>query len=176
MSVLGIERGKVALRIPTTITINGFEYDNITVIARLLSYQEVLRLDSFKTSTDTANILVEDDVFALTFDRFLGLPDGIELDIDNVEAGILSTISYAIVTKSIAHILNAKEFLQEYSAMTNSIDSMELIVARYTSTPLIDVRNYPVNVLFSEFALIKKTFPGEILEIDPEEEEVEQFP
>lgn len=167
MSLLSIPRRQVSISLRNGVNINGYIYNNITAIARLLTYEELLRLDSFQTSTDLANVVVEDDVFRLTFDRFLGFPDGMEVDYNSMEAGVVSTISYAIIAKSVAHVLNYEQHLMMYEAEGTAVDSMQLIVSRYTSTPFADVVKYPINILFAQFALIKKTFPNEIILGDP---------
>lgn len=172
MNILSVGDGKVCISLSgLQTTIDNLIFDDLSIIARLLTYDEVLRLNSFTVSTDLGNLLVEEDVFSLTFERIVGLPDDIDLDIENMEAGIIATVSYAIITKSISHIVQAEQYIDNYVSEVTPIESMQMIVARYSSTSFDDVSKYPINKLFSQFAVIKTAFPHEIVQQTAEENE-----
>lgn len=167
MNILSIKQGKISISLgDINTTINGVIYNNLVIIARLLSYDEVVRLDSFDSTNPLANALIEDDVFDLTFERILGLPDDVEINKDELEAGIISTITYAIIARSIEHVTAAERILGDYEKDLDAIETMQAMVSRYLSTPFDDVMKLPMNELFRRFALIKKTFPHEIVQTD----------
>lgn len=165
MKILSIESGKISIAMgDIDVTIGGIIYKNLTFIARLLTYDELLRLESIAASSEYASILMEEDLFDTVIERILGFPEDQTINKDDMEAGIVSTISYAIMTKSLAHIVNAGAHTETYMDKVSVIDSMQVVVARYTSTPISEVVKYPINILFSRFAAIKKTFPYEFQE------------
>jgi hypothetical protein len=171
MNILSIKQGKVSMSLgDLNVSIGGVIYNNLVLIARLLTYDEVIRLDSFDSTNPLANALIEDDVFDLVFERILGFPDDVEIDKDEIEAGIISTVTYAIITRSIEHVTSADALLEQYESELNAIDTMQAVVSRYMCTPFQDIVDLPINELFKRFALVKKTYPHEITRTDPGEQ------
>jgi hypothetical protein len=150
------------------ISIGGLQYSNLVFVIRLLTYDEVLRLLRFNTKSGLSDALIEEDVFDLVFDKILGIDEPI--DIDDIEAGIVSTISGVVQAESLKHIYSTEALVSQYENELSGLDSIQAIVSRYFNTPYDEVRSYPVNKLLKRFALFKSTFPAEAALISGEKE------
>lgn len=164
MNVVSLKKGKVSINIDGPITIGNHIYPNILLIGRLLTIPELTRVDSFFSERTESNIVIEEDIFDLCVESIVGLNNDIleTLDKDSLEAGIISTIAMAITAKSYHHILASKHYIDRFEESVTVIDSIILIVSKYTSTKYEEVRNLPINELLERFAIIKKTFPNEV--------------
>lgn len=164
MNIVSLEKGKVSISINGPITFNDNIYSNLVFIGRLLSLEELARVDSFSSESKEYNLVVEDNVFDLAVEGIVGFDDDILSNInrDKLEAGIISTVSLAIIAKSYFYYRNAEKILGLLSEEVEIVDSINAVVSRYTCTPYDEVRKLPINELMKRFAILQKTFPNEI--------------
>jgi hypothetical protein len=160
MNILDIGEDRMSISFPDIdISINGIPYSRLIFIVRLLTYEECIKLHRFKSVEGLAGTLLEEDVFDLVFDKIVGIDDPI--NIDDIEAGIISTIVGAVQSKSLEHLYHSEALLQKYENEISAIEGMQAIISRYFNESLDSVRRYPLNKLLKRFALFRATFPQE---------------
>ena len=172
MNLVSIETGKVSININGPITISNNIYDSLTFIGRLLSIEELFRLDRFLTNSIEAESILEESIFDLCVEDIVGFNEKYSqetIDKDAIEAGVITTVSYAILLKSQRYALGDKASMEEISASITVLDSMIMAVSRFSSTPYDEVKKLPINEVFRRFAIINKVFPGQVhIETDEE--------
>lgn len=142
------------------VTINRSVYNEPVCIARLLTIQELERLSSFSNETALENITIDEEIVKLTFISFLGITDSVNWD--EIEAGVISTISQAIRLKSISMVSDPINAINEMRSKIGLYDSIQAIVARFTATPFDVVKELPINELLRRYAICIDTFPEEV--------------
>lgn len=164
MNIVSLEKGKVSININGPITIGKNIYPDLLFIGRLLSIEELSRIDSFFSDDSRGNIILEDSIFDLCIESIVGVEDNVlkSIDKNEIEAGIISTITLGLTTKSYEYFINADKYIESFTESLSLIDSIILIVSKYTSTSYDSVKKIPINELLKRFALIQNTFPNEV--------------
>lgn len=149
------------------VTINGNVYSDPICIARLLTIDELERVNKFDTTSPKSRCLIEEDIIQNTFESFIGITE--DVDWSDVEAGIITTIVDAIVLKSMSYAQDVLMAVAEFSSELNILHSIQAIVSRFTSTPFSEVEQLPINELLRRYSICIVTFPEEVRV--PQEEE-----
>ena len=151
-----------------SVTFRGFNvetshgvFKNPMMVARLLTYDELKRVDRCLSSENTYNsLLIEEDVFRTTFHGIVGLDEALDIDetISVIDAGILSAYADIIVSMSFEYIHNFENKLAESQASTEWVEQIRAIVCRYLNTSYSEVCNWPIDMLVAKYAVLTKTF------------------
>lgn len=149
------------------VTINGNVYKDPICIARLLTVDELERVNRFDTTSPKSRALIEEDIIENTFESFIGITS--DVDWGDIEAGIITTIVDAIVLKSVEYASDIISSLEEFTCQINILHSIQAIVSRFTSTPFSDVEDLPISELLRRYAICIATFPEEVR--PPQQEE-----
>ncbi|MDB4533404.1 hypothetical protein N9242_00930 [Vicingaceae bacterium] len=163
---LGSERIAVSFD-ELSININGASYENITFIVRLLTYDELVRVNSINTDDPVVNLIIEEDIFNITLYDVVGL--GKDIDINEIEAGVISTISSAIMNSSNFYFSDPQAAIVKEEKESTLFNQMQLIVAKNYNILFKDIIKMPIDELVRKFALFQTTFPDQALEMKKEE-------
>ena len=150
------------------INLNGIYYNNLTFVIRLLTYDELSRINSIQTQDALINLVLEEDVFQLTLLEVVGIED--EIDLDSMEAGIVSTISGAVINCSNFYFQDVEAGVAKEMQESNIFNQMQLVVAKNFNIQFKDILVMPIDELVRKFALFQVTFPSEALDFNREEE------
>lgn len=165
---LGSEKRAITFR-DLAIDISGETYTGLTFIVRLLSYEELIKINSIKQEDPEIAFLLEEDVFELVLDHIVGLPLESGIDIDYMEAGIISTISAGVMYASNFYFNNVHAGIQRGLTESTIFDQMQLVVAKNFNIQYKDVLLMPIDELARKFALFQTTFPDQALAFDNEQ-------
>lgn len=166
MGILSLSSNKVSMTFGDEIPISlyGHSYLGVTFILRLLTYEELLKVGALPTLSPGAAIELEDEVFSLVVDEALGL--GPDIDLDNLEAGIVSSVAGAVLGASQFYFRDVKAGIEKGSGEYSVFDQMQLVVANNFNIPHQEVVAMPIDELARKFALFQATFPSQALEFN----------
>lgn len=150
------------------VTINGNIYNEPICIARLLTIQELERLESFKSDTEISKAILDQELVNLVFVSFLGITDTV--DWEEIEAGVITTIADAIKAKSMQIAFDVTGYINFSQQQLGVYHSIQAIVSRFLSTPFDVVEKLPINELLRRYAICQMTFPQEVQPITNAEE------
>ena len=149
------------------VNVNQVYYNNLTFIIRLLTYDELVRLNSIRTEDAFINLIIEEEVFLLVLEEIVGIEE--EIDTENIEAGIISTISGAVINSSNFYFSDIEAGIEKEMQDSNVFNQMQLVVAKNFNIQFKDVLMMPIDELVRKFSLFQATFPSEALEFKSEE-------
>lgn len=148
------------------ITIGEREFNGLTVIFRLLTVDELKIADRLIPSTadpvgnaNAISLEVEEDIFNKCVYHIFGLESKSEIDLDTVEAGVISTIAGLILRRSYEHIERFEYFLQAYVGSINMFDQLKLVIVRYYNISYKEVCALPIDELVKKYVVLRATFP-----------------
>ena len=150
------------------ININQIYYNNLTFVIRLLTYDELVRINSIQTDDTLINLILEEDVFNLALIEIVGINE--EVDLENMEAGIVSSVSGAIINSSNFYFTDIEGGMEKENIESNVFNQMQLIVAKNFNIQFKDILLMSIDELVRKFSLYQKTYPGEALSFDNQEE------
>jgi len=150
------------------ININQIYYHNLTFVIRLLTYDELVRINSIQTDDTLINLILEEDVFNLALIEIVGINE--EVDLENMEAGIVSSVSGAIINSSNFYFTDIEGGMEKENIESNVFNQMQLIVAKNFNIQFKDILLMSIDELVRKFSLYQKTYPGEALSFDNQEE------
>jgi hypothetical protein len=153
-------------------TINSVIYKEPIAIGRLLTVDELERINAFNLDNPTARIAIEDDILNNAFKSFLGIAENV--DWEETEAGVIDTIINGIVLKSVSYSTDPVGKIEELKTRINVLHQMQAIVSRFLSTPFSEVEQLPINELFRRYTICLLTFPQEVKPISIGNNEPEQ--
>jgi len=158
MNILSIKSHNFAINFKDiAITIGNEIYSNLTFIFRLMTIDELMRLNSLNTDNLMVKLEAEEEIFNLCLIDVIGLDK--KIDLDKIESGIISTIAVVIVKRSTYYLLNTEEALQKEPEYLTIYDQMQLMVCKHFNMNFNEVVNLPIDDLIRKFALIQITFP-----------------
>ena len=99
--------------------------------------------------------------------------EGKIIDYDKSPAGMFKTIAETIITKSIGIESDLEKVFNYYSDNVNIMEQIQMIVCKYTNTSIKEVRNYSIDKLLKDYAILHRTYPTEIAELRLEKKEEE---
>lgn len=176
-SLSSIGEDKYLINLPhISVELDTGELKGIAAIFRILTYDELRAIDRMLPTAEdprpnaaaiTADI--EEDIFKKCMFRIFGIESIEDIELDELEAGIISSLAGIILSKSYAHVENVQKFIADYSMAVNPIDQMKLMVCRFYSTPYDQVCEMSIDTLFRKYAVINATFPKEALQFNNED-------
>jgi hypothetical protein len=84
------------------------------------------------------------------------------ISIDYTPAGIISYIAEAVIAKSTQYLTDPVGMFAVASDSVTFFQTMIAIISYYTNTPYDVVKEYPVNQIFSRYAICQNAFPTQI--------------
>lgn len=158
------------------ITMNNVIFNGVSIIYRILSYHELRILDRLLPDKQDGQIAagaitseLEEDIFERCVFHIFGFDSDTEISLDNIEAGIISTVSGIILKRSYEHVNNPISIINNYQGSVNLVDQIRLVISRYYSTSIGEVDKLPLDLLFKKFAVFQVTFPQEAIQFNSEE-------
>ena len=145
--------------------------DNITIVFRLLTIDELKLVEKFSPSQDRDSVVnisailaqLEDDIFNRCVFHVYGTSKDIKQYIDEIEAGIVSTIANVIIKKSTDLLIRLDYWLETYKSNSSILDQIELLVCRNYNMPLSEVKEMALDTLLRRYSVIAGLFPQEEL-------------
>ena len=128
-----------------------------TIMFKLLTPRDIERVRILENSKANQNEIHE-EICRRCIIGILYFEDKV-IDYNNSPAGLLKAIAEAIINKSKRIVLDLPSTFEVVKETVTIVDTMSAIVSRYTSTPIRDVREYPIDKLIKEFAIIQSSFP-----------------
>ncbi|RLA65740.1 MAG: hypothetical protein DRQ78_04990 [Epsilonproteobacteria bacterium] len=169
MNIISLGSARMAMSFDDLeININQIYYNNLTFVIRLLTYDELVRINSIQTDDTLINLILEEDVFNLALIEIVGINE--EVDLENMEAGIVSSVSGAIINSSNFYFTDIEGGMEKENIESNVFNQMQLIVAKNFNIQFKDILLMSIDELVRKFSLYQKTYPGEALSFDNQEE------
>ena len=139
----------------TTIYKNGY------AVCRLLSVDELKRLDTINNENAQVHDSVEYSVATTTLLDYIGINKD-EIDYDASDAGLIPRIANAVIIKSLEILKDPLSRLAAYEQEISFTETISAIVSRYMNIPYTEVTGMPVNKVLRLFSICKKAFPTEV--------------
>lgn len=136
---------------------SGKSLQNPNIKFKLLSYSDITKLEMLSLSN-----LSQLDIYEEICNKcILGILyyDEEKIDFDKSPAGIIDHIGSKILHHSREILKNIEDTYNVFANTVTPLDQMQAILSRYTSTPLDTVREYPLDKLFRDYAVISTVFP-----------------
>lgn len=148
---------------------SGLVIQSPTIKFNLLSYSDLFKIDLMINS----NMNLSDVHEEICQRCILGILHFEDEDIDyiNSPAGIFDHIGSKILHHSKDIISNPEVTYNTLVQTVTIFDQLTVFVSRYTSTPIKEVREYPVDKLFKEYCILQTSFPNELQPIAIQEEQ-----
>lgn len=143
------------------ISLNGELYKNLYAICRLLSIDELNRMNGINDDTPYVHDSVELSVVNNSLIDFIGLRKE-DVDYDKSDAGLIPRIANAVIMKSVGIVKEPMVKILKYENEISFMETAGAIVSRFMSIPYTDVKRLPVNVLMRYFSICKTAFPSEV--------------
>ncbi len=93
------------------------------------------------------------------------------IDYHKAPAGIVDHIGQKILHHSRELYEDPPKSYEALRGLINIYDGMQVIISHYTNTPIKEVMDYPIDVLYRQYAAIQSVIPG-VEHILPQEEEI----
>jgi hypothetical protein len=163
INIFDLKRDSIAINLEkiTIITKDGDIYKNMYALCRLLSIEEIRRIDTVNNDTPTVHDALEESILKECLVDFIGLDKDI-VDWERSDAGLIPRIANAVILKSISIITDPLSKIPKMQSEISLIESIGAIVSRYLNISYIDVLELPINKLLRYYALCKKTFPSDL--------------
>lgn len=160
-----------------TFNINNVLYPDLTIIFRLLTFDELKVVDKLlpdeKDKPDFSSSIkleLEEDIFRKCVYQIFGVSDIKDIDLDTLEAGLISTVSGLILRRSYDHVQDFSGWLNKYIGSAQIYDQIKLYVSRYFNMTYKEVQELPIDILLKKYAVFHATFPNEALKLDGQQE------
>lgn len=144
-------------------------YGRLSLVVRLLTYEEMVRVVGIDITTSNIKISLEDDIFALCVQRVLGFEDLSDVRFGDLEAGLISTVAKCIYETSKRYYNNPEQLIEESLSESTLFDQMKLVVANGYNIDHRIVEGLPIDELMRKFALYQATFPQSALTFNDDE-------
>lgn len=144
-------------------------YGTLAFIVRLLTYEEMVRVTGINISTTAIKISLEDDIYDLCVTRILGFENVKDLDVNTIDAGVITSVSKCIYETSKRYYNNPEQLIEESLSESTLFDQMKLVVANGYNIDHRIVQDLPIDELMRKFALYQATFPQSALTFSDDE-------
>lgn len=160
------------------IEINGKLFTGLTIIFRLLTLNELKLVDKFlpgkqdkRDSAASITIELEEDIFKKCVHHIFNIENIDDIDLDKIEAGVISTISGLILRQSYQLVQNPIKSIESFKPMISILDQIQLVVCKYYNMSYKDIVTIPLDELLKKYAVIDLTFPDQTLKFKQEGKE-----
>lgn len=158
LDLLDLNRGDISIPLSGfKIDVNGQVIENLVAVCRPLSFEEIRKVDNMNIANRSHELLLEEEIFQKCFKYFIGL-EGIDIDFESNDAGIITTIVEGIKSVSIHY---ATQFEKKTEEMISQVTFFEIMEARVCSTFNIsynDIKSMPITELLRLNAVYMQAF------------------
>lgn len=142
-------------------TKDGSTVKNTSVLCRLLSMEEIIRINTTSNNAPLVHDTVEESVYNKCLIDFIGISKD-DVDIFNSDAGLLSRVSSAVINTTLSIVEDPKRFVEQEETKVDFIDIASAIVSQRLNIPYHEVLRLPVNTVLKYFSVLKKIYPNEL--------------
>jgi hypothetical protein len=163
VNVFNLERDLISINLGKIVifTKNKDRYTGIYAICRLLSLEEIRRIDTIKNNSAIIQDSIEESIVKECLIDTLGLNKD-DIDFEISDAGLISRIANAIIIKSLSMLSEPIRKVELLEKEISLIETMGAIVSKHMNISYIEVMKLPINKLLRYFSICKMTFPNEI--------------
>ena len=184
MEALGLADNQFIVPANHAVTIGDAVYANAQFVCRLLTINELMHIDRYtsvindimhegvefdfedewffieRDAIDDVKLAVEEEIFIRCFLGVLGV--SVQVDISNIEAGVVTKIGQAILRRSLDLYINYDKYTEEFTSLKQRyFDIIKSLLCRYQNAKMEELDIMPIDQLIRRFAMLRAAFPKE---------------
>ena len=184
MEALGLADNQFIVPVNHAVTIGDAVYANAQFVCRLLTINELMHIDRYtsvindimhegvefdfedewffieRDAIDDVKLAVEEEIFMRCFLGVLGV--SVQVDISNIEAGVVTKIGQAILRRSLDLYINYDKYTEEFTSLKQRyFDIIKSLLCRYQNAKMEELDIMPIDQLIRRFAMLRAAFPKE---------------
>ena len=184
MEALGLADNQFIVPVNHAVTIGDAVYANAQFVCRLLTINELMHIDRYtsvindimhegvefdfedewffieRDAIDDVKLVVEEEIFMRCFLGVLGV--SVQVDISNIEAGVVTKIGQAILRRSLDLYINYDKYTEEFTSLKQRyFDIIKSLLCRYQNAKMEELDIMPIDQLIRRFAMLRAAFPKE---------------
>ena len=184
MEALDLADNQFIVPVNHAVTIGDAVYANAQFVCRLLTINELMHIDRYtsvindimhegvefdfedewffieRDAIDDVKLAVEEEIFMRCFLGVLGV--SVQVDISNIEAGVVTKIGQAILRRSLDLYINYDKYTEEFTSLKQRyFDIIKSLLCRYQIAKLEELDIMPIDQLIRRFAMLRAAFPKE---------------
>ena len=184
MEALDLADNQFIVPVNHAVTIGDAVYANAQFVCRLLTINELMHIDRYtsvindimhegvefdfddewffieRDAIDDVKLAVEEEIFIRCFLGVLGV--SVQVDISNIEAGVVTKIGQAILRRSLDLYINYDKYTEEFTSLKQRyFDIIKSLLCRYQNAKMEELDIMPIDQLIRRFAMLRAAFPKE---------------
>ena len=184
MEALGLADNQFIVPANHAVTIGDAVYANAQFVCRLLTINELMHIDRYtsvindimhegvefdfedewffieRDAIDDVKLVVEEEIFIRCCLGVLGV--SVQIDINNIEAGVVTKIGQAILRRSLDLYINYDKYTEEFTNLKQRyFDIIKSLLCRYQNAKMEELDIMPIDQLIRRFAMLRAAFPKE---------------
>ena len=184
MEALGLADNQFIVPANHAVTIGDAVYANAQFVCRLLTINELMHIDRYtsvindimhegvefdfedewffieRDAIDDVKLAVEEEIFIRCCLGVLGV--SVQVDISNIEAGVVTKIGQAILRRSLDLYINYDKYTEEFTSLKQRyFDIIKSLLCRYQNAKMEELDIMPIDQLIRRFAMLRAAFPKE---------------
>ena len=184
MEALDLADNQFIVPVNHAVTIGDAVYANAQFVCRLLTINELMHIDRYtsvindimhegvefdfedewffieRDAIDDVKLAVEEEIFMRCFLGVLGV--SVQVDISNIEAGVVTKIGQAILRRSLDLYINYDKYTEEFTSLKQRyFDIIKSLLCRYQNAKMEELDIMPIDQLIRRFAMLRAAFPKE---------------
>ena len=184
MEALGLADNQFIVPVNHAVTIGDAVYANAQFVCRLLTINELMHIDRYtsvindimhegvefdfedewffieRDAIDDVKLAVEEEIFIRCCLGVLGV--SVQVDISNIEAGVVTKIGQAILRRSLDLYINYDKYTEEFTSLKQRyFDIIKSLLCRYQNAKMEELDIMPIDQLIRRFAMLRAAFPKE---------------
>ena len=184
MEALDLADNQFIVPVNHAVTIGDAVYLNAQFVCRLLTINELMHIDRYtsvindimhegvefdfedewffieRDAIDDVKLAVEEEIFIRCFLGVLGV--SVQVDISNIEAGVVTKIGQAILRRSLDLYINYDKYTEEFTSLKQRyFDIIKSLLCRYQNAKMEELDIMPIDQLIRRFAMLRAAFPRE---------------
>lgn len=184
MEALDLADNQFIVPVNNAVTIGDAVYANVQFVCRLLTINELMHIDRYtsvindimhegvefdfddewffieRDAIDDVKLAVEEEIFIRCCLGVLGA--SVQVDISNIEAGVVTKIGQAILRRSLDLYINYDKYTEEFTSLKQRyFDIIKSLLCRYQNAKMEELDIMPIDQLIRRFAMLRAAFPKE---------------
>lgn len=184
MEALGLADNQFIVPVPHAVTIGDTVYASAQFVCRLLTINELMHIDRYtpvindimhegkefdfedewffieRDAVDQVKLVVEEEIFSRCCLGVLGA--SVTIDVDSIEAGVVSKIAQAVLRRSLDLYVNYDRYTEEFiNLKSRYFDIIKSLLCRYQNAKMEELDVMPIDQLLRRFAMLRAAFPKE---------------
>ena len=184
MEALDLADNQFIVPVNHAVTIGDTVYVNAQFVCRLLTINELMHIDRYtsvindimhegvefdfedewffieRDAIDDVKLAVEEEIFIRCCLGVLGV--SVQVDISNIEAGVVTKIGQAILRRSLDLYINYDKYTEEFTSLKQRyFDIIKSLLCRYQNAKMEELDIMPIDQLIRRFAMLRAAFPKE---------------